>query len=107
MTILHKSVAALLLAASISSPALAQTSVKYMTFSAAPNYIEELEATIAAFEAAHPDIDVEYETQAFGEYFTKLPTLIAAGQAPDAFELNYEGFVEYANKGSLADLTPL
>jgi multiple sugar transport system substrate-binding protein len=107
MTILHKSVAALLLAASISSPALAQTSVKYMTFSAAPNYIEELEATIAAFEAAHPDIDVEYETQAFGEYFTKLPTLIAAGQAPDAFELNYEGFVEYANKASLADLTPL
>jgi multiple sugar transport system substrate-binding protein len=107
MSIVHKSIAALLLASAIASPAVAQTTVKYMTFSAAPNYIEELEATIAAFESAHPDISVEYETQAFGEYFTKLPTLIAAGQAPDAFELNYEGFVEYANKGALADLTPL
>ncbi len=41
------------------SPALAaDVTVKYMTFSAAPDYIEELDATIAAFEAAHPDINV-------------------------------------------------
>ena len=33
--------------------------------------------------------------------------MIAAGQAPDAFELNYENFVSFANKGALADLTPL
>lgn len=107
MNIVHKSIAALLLATTLASPALAQTTVKYMTFSAAPNYIEELEATIAAFEAAHPDIKVEYETQAFADYFTKLQTLVAAGQAPDAFELNYETFVDYANKGTLADLNPL
>ncbi|MBI4924201.1 MAG: sugar ABC transporter substrate-binding protein [Devosia nanyangense] len=107
MNIVHKSIAALLLMTAVSSPALAQTTVKYMTFSAAPNYIEELDATIAAFQASHPDIKVEYETQAFGEYFTKLQTLVAAGQAPDAFELNYESFVDYANKGVLADLNPL
>jgi multiple sugar transport system substrate-binding protein len=33
--------------------------------------------------------------------------VIAAGQAPDAFELNYENFVSFANKGALADLGPL
>jgi multiple sugar transport system substrate-binding protein len=107
MNIVHKSIAALLLATTIASPALAQTTVKYMTFSAAPDYIEELDATIAAFEAAHPDIKIEYETQAFGDYFTKLQTVIAAGQAPDAFELNYENFVSFASKGALADLNPL
>ena len=53
MNIVHKSIAALLLMTADSSPAFAQqTVVKYMTFSAAPDYIEELDATIAAFEAA-------------------------------------------------------
>lgn len=108
MTIVRRSIAALLLMTAVGTPALAQqTIVKYMTFSAAPDYIEELEATIAAFETAHPDIDVQYETASFGDYFTKLQTVIAAGQAPDAFELNYENFVGFANKGALADLTPL
>jgi multiple sugar transport system substrate-binding protein len=107
MRIVHTSVAALLLVTAISSPAFAQTVVKYMAFSPAPDYIPQLEATIAAFEAAHPDIDVQYETQAYNDYFTKLQTVIAAGQAPDAFELNYENFVSFANKGALADLTPL
>jgi multiple sugar transport system substrate-binding protein len=108
MTIVHKFAAALLLITAVSSPVFAQqTVVKYMTFSPAPDYIEELEATIAAFEAAHPDIDVQYETAAYNDYFTKLQTVIAAGQAPDAFELNYENFVGFANKGALADLSPL
>jgi multiple sugar transport system substrate-binding protein len=107
MNIVHKSIAALLFATALGSPAFAQTTVKYMTFSPAPDYIEELEATIAAFEASHPDIKIEYETQAYNEYFTKLQTVIAAGQAPDAFELNYENFVSFANKGALADLSPL
>ena len=109
MTIVHKSIAAaLLLVTAVSSPAFAQaTVVKYMTFSAAPDYLDELDATIAAFEAAHPDIDVQYETASFNDYFTKLQTVIAAGQAPDAFELNYENFVAFANKGALADLSPI
>ncbi|RYE10957.1 MAG: sugar ABC transporter substrate-binding protein [Hyphomicrobiales bacterium] len=107
MTFVHKSIAALLLVTAISSPAFAQTTVKYMTFSAAPDYLEELDATVAAFEAAHPDINVEVETAAYNDYFTKLQTVIAAGQAPDAFELNYENFVAFANRGVLADLDPL
>jgi multiple sugar transport system substrate-binding protein len=107
MRIVHTSIAALLLVTAISGPAFAATVVKYMAFSPAPDYIPQLEATIAAFEAAHPDIDVQYETQSYNDYFTKLQTVIAAGQAPDAFELNYENFVSFANKGALADLGPL
>jgi multiple sugar transport system substrate-binding protein len=110
VTIAHNTIAAaLLLTTALAAPAFAQdqVTIKYMTFSAAPDYIDELDATIAAFEAEHPNINVEYETQAFGDYFTKLQTVVAAGTAPDAFELNYENFVTYAEKGALADLTPL
>ncbi|MBK8085298.1 MAG: sugar ABC transporter substrate-binding protein [Devosia sp.] len=105
MTKLTTTLAALLLLGT--SPVAAETTVRYMTFSAAPDYLDELDATIAAFEAAHPDIDVSYETASFNDYFTKLQTVIAAGQAPDAFELNYENFVSFASKGALADLGPL
>jgi multiple sugar transport system substrate-binding protein len=92
----------------MATPAWAQeTTIKYMTFSAAPTYIAQLEETIAAFEAQHPDINVEYETAAFADYFTKLQTLVASRSLPDTFELNYENFVTYAERDALLDLTPL
>ncbi len=84
-----------------------ETTIKYMTFSAAPNYIAQLEETIAAFEAQHPEINVEYETAAFSDYFTKLQTLVASRSLPDTFELNYENFVTYAERDALLDLNPL
>lgn len=105
---LRRTFTGLLLASALVTPALAEdVTLKYMTFSAAPNYLKELAATIAAFEAEHPGIKVEYETAAWDAYFTKLQTVVAAKQAPDAFELNFENFVTYAGKGALADLTPL
>ncbi len=106
---IRTTMAALLLTSVTAGPVLAQdqVTINYMTFSAAPDYIDELEATIAAFETEHPNINVEYETLAFGDYFTKLQTVVAAGQAPDAFELNYENFVTYAERGALYDLTLL
>lgn len=81
--------------------------VKYMTFSAAPDHIEDLDAMITAFEEIHPDIKVEYETLGWDDYFTKLQTLVASGTAPDAFELNYENFVTYASKNALYDMNDL
>ena len=54
---------------------------------------------VQIFEAAHPNIKVKVETASFDDYFTKLQTLIAGGTAPDVFELNYENFVTYADKG--------
>jgi multiple sugar transport system substrate-binding protein len=104
----RKSAAALLLLGALATPACAEdVIINYMTFSASPNYIEELEATIAAFEASHPGIKVKYETAGWEAYFTKLQTVVAANKAPDAFELNYENFVTYASKGALLDLGSL
>lgn len=81
--------------------------ITYFTFSAAPDHLEDLEQMIAAFETEHPNIQVEVETAPFDDYFTRLQTLIAGGEAPDVFELNYENFVSYAARDVLLDLGPL
>ncbi|QUI20956.1 sugar ABC transporter substrate-binding protein [Vallitalea pronyensis] len=80
--------------------------IEYMTFSASPDHIEDLEEMIAAFETAHPTIKVEYDAVGWNDYFTKLQTAMAGDNAPDTFELNYETFVTYASKGVLKDLSP-
>lgn len=78
--------------------------IEYMTFSASPDHIEDLEAMIAAFETANPNIKVKYDAVGWDNYFTKLQTAMAGDNAPDTFELNYETFVTYASKGVLKDL---
>ena len=77
----------------------------YFTFSAAPDHLEDLDQMIAAFNAEYPNVQVKVETAPFDDYFTKLQTLIAGGTAPDVFELNFENFVTYADKGLLLDLS--
>jgi multiple sugar transport system substrate-binding protein len=87
-------------------PAAAQsTTLRYFTFSAAPDYLEELDAIVTAFEAENPDITVEVETAPFADYFTLLQADVSSGSAPDVFELNYENFVTYAANGVLLDVS--
>lgn len=81
--------------------------ITYYTFSAAPDHLKEMDQMVQLFETAHPNIKVKVETASFDQYFTKLQTLIAGGTAPDVFELNYENFVSYADKGLLLDLSPI
>ncbi len=85
----------------------APVTITYFTFSAAPDHLTDLDEMIRIFEEAHPGIKIKVETASWGEYFTKLQTLIAGGTAPDVFELNYENFVSFAAKGVLLDLGPL
>ena len=89
-------------------PAAAETTtIRYFTFSAAPDNLGALDEMIAAFETANPDVKVEVESAPFDDFFTVLQTQIAGGDAPDAFELNFENFVTFASKDALADLGPL
>ena len=81
-----------------------QTTITYMEFSSNGGHEKDLAAIVDAFEADHPDIKVEVETTPYDSYFTKLQTALAGGTAGDAFELNYENFVTYAENGSLAEL---
>ncbi|WP_181348112.1 sugar ABC transporter substrate-binding protein [Thalassobacillus sp. CUG 92003] len=82
-----------------------KTEITYYSFSAAPDYEGVLEEIVTAFEEENPNITVNTELAAYDDYFTKLQTQLAGGNAPDVFELNYENFVQYASKGTLADLS--
>ncbi|WAA08920.1 ABC transporter substrate-binding protein [Fervidibacillus albus] len=82
-----------------------KTEITYYSFSAMPNYEEELNEMVVAFEKENPDIKVNVELAPYDDYFTKLQTRIAGNNPPDVFELNYENFVQYASRGTLADLT--
>jgi multiple sugar transport system substrate-binding protein len=83
------------------------TTLKFMNFSCAGGNEKYLEEWKQMFEKQNPDIKVEIETVGFGDYFTKLATVIAGGNAPDVFELNYENFNTYASKGVLFNLDKL
>ena len=87
-------------------PLVAQddVTVRYFTFSAAPDHLEELDAIIADFEAENPGITIEVATAPFADYFTLLQADVVSGDAPDVFELNYENFVTYAANGTLLNI---
>jgi len=96
----------LVLMASLMFNSVAQenVTVRYFTFSAAPDYLEELDTIIAAFETENPTINVEVTSAPFADYFTLLQADVAGGDAPDVFELNYENFVTYAANGTLLNI---
>src|SRR4051794_17039893 len=88
-------------------PASAQdtTTIRYFTFSAAPDHVEDLNTIVTAFKDANPGIDVAVETAPFADYFTLLQADVVSGAAPDVFELNYENFVTYAANDTLLDIS--
>jgi ABC-type glycerol-3-phosphate transport system substrate-binding protein len=66
-----------------------------------------LEPAVAAFEAQHPDIDVEIVTFGPWDLHDKLLTALAAGTgAPDLAQLVIRRFDAYRETGQLVDLTP-
>jgi multiple sugar transport system substrate-binding protein len=78
--------------------------ITYFTFSAAPDHLNSLKALIGIFEKRNPGIEVDYQTAAYTDYFTKLQTEVAGGKAPDTFELDYGSYLGYATSGALLDL---
>lgn len=71
------------------------------------NQLPAHEEIIAAFEAQHPDINVEPQVVPWGDYWTKLQTAVAGGEAYDTFWMNGPNFPVYADKGVLMDLQPM
>jgi multiple sugar transport system substrate-binding protein len=56
------------------------------------------------FQQRHPTIKVTTQYAPFADYFTKLATQVAGGNAPDLFQID-RGYVnEYAQRGALYDM---
>ena len=81
------------------------TTISFMTFSATPDHLKDLDTIRRGFEAANPGIHVNVMPTAFDQYFTKLQVAVAGNSAPDTFELDYQDFASYASKGALLDLS--
>jgi ABC-type sugar transport system, periplasmic component len=63
---------------------------------------------MAAFKAAHPEYDIDEQLIPRDQYQTKLKTMAAAGELPDAFLLWPNAMtVEFAKAGLLSDINDL
>ncbi|MGP3989755.1 ABC transporter substrate-binding protein [Streptomyces sp. 3N207] len=63
------------------------------------------EKAVAAFEKAHPDVDIRTSYSPYEAYKQKLATQAAGGDAPDLVQLDYRQISQYAGSGILLDLT--
>ncbi|MDI7923879.1 ABC transporter substrate-binding protein [Ferirhizobium litorale] len=92
--------------ASGSGFAYAQTVVKWMHVETVPAYIQVWEEIATAYEADHPDVDVQLQFLENEAFKAKLPTLLQSDAAPDFF-YSWGGGVlrQQSQTGALMDLT--
>ncbi len=82
--------------------------IRYYAFDSWPGdplYKEGFEELKAEFEALNPGFTLEISYDPWGTWTTKLPTMIASGNAPDVFLVNNPDFPAFANGGFFLDLT--
>ncbi len=61
-------------------------------------------AAIKAFMNANPGISVEAETMGWDDYWARLATQVAGGNAPDFIQMDYRYMAEYARRGAIRPL---
>lgn len=66
--------------------------------------VDLMDALIAEFEAANPNIKVEHETFPYDSYQEKLAAAIAAGEGPEIVNLFYGWVPKYVKSGVLQEL---
>ena len=91
-----------LLGFSVLAAASAQTTISYAIWD--NNQLPAHQQIAAAFEKEHPDIKVDIQVVPWGNYWDKLQTAVAGGEAYDVFWMNGPNFPVYASKGVLLDL---
>ncbi len=65
-----------------------------------------LQDAVKDFKAAHPGVEIEFESAPYNEYITKVLTLFSAGMAPDVMAVNAEQMMAFASRGVFEDLKP-
>lgn len=93
------------LLAIVATPCVARTKVQVSTWWSFETG-SPLDALKAAFEAAHPDIEIEYLQIPSSQYYTKVLTMIAGGTSPDVAMLGMDKLGSWVPRGALQELTP-
>lgn len=59
------------------------------------------------FTKQHPNITIQIDVVPWSDYWTKLQTAVAGGDAYDVFWLNANAFANYVGKKAILDITPM
>ncbi len=96
---------ALLGAAALSpAAALAQENRIRLLFWGGQARADRTYAATDLYSKANPGTVFDGEFMAFNDYWTKLGTQVAGGNAPDILQMDYRYIVEYANRNAIAPL---
>lgn len=83
-----------------------ETNITFMGWGQ-PSEQEIFQSLIDSYQAAHPEVKVEYMLVPPGEFLQKLTTLAAAGDLPDVFYMDSGWFGAWAPKGVLRAIDDL
>lgn len=61
-----------------------------------------VKSLIQEFEAAHPDIRIDFQSIPYGDYFQKIGPSLEAGTGPDVFQIPGPQVYEFYSRGQLA-----
>lgn len=89
-----------------SEPASETVTIDFITPAALGREREMYTQFIEDFMAEHPNIKVNVSFEAWADYMTKLPTMLAGGVVPDMIHQHMSIVQDYAYRGALRDLVP-
>jgi multiple sugar transport system substrate-binding protein len=91
----------------VAAPVAEEITLKLMSWDSGIGDTKKInEVTLPAFMAKHPNIKVEYEAPPWNEYWTKIQTMAASGQMPDAYGQSVAYGWDHANKKISLNLQP-
>ncbi|MDI9546685.1 MAG: sugar ABC transporter substrate-binding protein [Chloroflexota bacterium] len=88
------------------APAQEVTTIEFITPGALGLERTMYENFVLKFMDENPSIKVNVSFEAWNDYMTKLPTLLAGGVIPDMIHQHMSIVQDYAYRGALADLVP-
>lgn len=59
---------------------------------------------VAAYAKRNPSLRIDTDSVGWGDYWTRLATQVAGGNAPDVLQMDYRYIFEYARRGALRPL---
>ena len=95
---------ALVAAGALAGPAFAQDKRMRLAWWGGQARADRTDAASALYANAHPGVSFDTWWNAFNDYWPKLATELAGGNAADVFQMDYRYLVEYAQRGAIAPL---
>jgi multiple sugar transport system substrate-binding protein len=95
---------ALMAAGAFAGPAFAQDKRLRLAWWGGQARADRTDAVAKLYAEAHPGVTFDTWWNAFNDYWPKLGTEVAGGNAADVYQMDYRYLVEYANRGAIAPL---